>query len=182
MRINKTFKRFIKEQNKYPDFMRWAKLFSKRYDIKGEIIITDPIEHFDTYIQMWESFIESNSTINEYSKFITDKIIGRDENFKLFEKFLTEKHSEQIFTQYLSNINMAFIHTQMGYFKDNEEFKALNIKVNESDKIDTVKNLSYSGYLFFGFEWAYSPQGHEYWSAIHKEWLKYIDNYVEKLN
>ena len=182
MRVNKTFKRFIKEQNKYPDFMRWAKLFSKKYNAKGEMRITDPIEHFDTYIQMWESFIESNSTINEYSKFITDKIIGKDENFKLFEKFLTEKHSKEIFEQYLSNINMKFIHTQMGYYEDNEEFQALHIKINNKDKIDTVKNLSYSGYLFFGFEWSYSPQGHEYWSAIHKEWLKYMDDYIEKLN
>jgi hypothetical protein len=182
MRVNKTFKRFIKEQNKYPDFMRWAKLFSKKYNTKGEIIMTDPIEHFDSYLQMWDNFNGNCSVINEYTKFITDKIIGREENFKLFEKFLTENHSKQIFTQYLSNINMKFIHTQMGYYNDNEEFKALKIKVNENDKIDTVKNLSYAGYLFFGFEWAYSPQGHEYWSAIHKEWLHYVDNYVEKLN
>lgn len=182
MRVNKTFKRFIKEQNKYPDFMRWAKLFSKKTNTKGEMIIIDPIEYFGTYVQMWESFKDSNSTINEYTKFITDKIIGRDENFKLFEKFLTEKHSKQIFAQYLSNINMAFIHTQMGYFKDNEEFQALHIKINNADKIDTVKNLSYSGYLFFGFEWSFSPQGHEYWSAIHKEWIKYMDDYIEKLN
>jgi len=182
MRINKTFKRFIKEQNIYPDFMRWAKLFSEKINMKGEMIKVDPIEHFDTYIQMWESFKERTSTINEYSKFITDKIIGREENFKLFEKFLTEKYSKQTFEQYLSNVNMNFIYTQMGYYKDNEDFQALNIKVNESDKIDTVKNLSYAGYLFFGFEWVYSPQGHEFWSDIHKQWLKYMDDYIEKLN
>lgn len=182
MRVNKTFKRFIKEQNKYPDFIRWVKFLCKKYNSKGELRIIDPIKYFGTYIQMWESFKDSNSTINEYTKFITDKIIGRDENFKLFEKFLTENYSKQIFTQYLSNINTKFIYAQTGYYKDNKEFQALNIKVNESDKIDTVKNLSYSGYLFFGFEWAYSPQGHEYWSAIHKEWLKYMDDYIEKLN
>ena len=168
MKINKVFKRFLKEQNKYPDFMRWAKLFST--------------EHFDTYIQIWESFGGNYSTINEYTKFITDKIIGREENFKLFEKFLTENHSKETFEQYLSNIDMRFIHTQIGYYKDDKEFQTLNIKINNTDKIDTVKNLSYSGYLFFGFEWVHSPQGHEYWSEIHREWIQYMDDHIEKLN
>lgn len=172
---DKIFIRFIKEQNKYNEFVTWNQNYFKLYAAK-------PKQHYITNQDIWETFNNPNGynrEINEYTKYITNKIIGKDKNFELFEQFILDNYSKTILENYKINLNQNFIETQI---KKYENSLYNNFIIDKQNIINTVKNLTYSGYLFYTFEWETSPQGHNYWQNIHMHWKQYMNEYVNKIS
>lgn len=108
---------------------------------------------------------------NNFTKYITDEIIGVNKSYQLFQNFLKLKsdNKHNLIKLYDKYISEDFIHTQVG--------GKFEIYLNKNEK--KGKQLPIIAYLYNGFEWDNTEEGYFFWCNINKQWIKELNKILQ---
>ena len=120
---------------------------------------------WDTYYKdniaaLYAMFAREPYEINQYTSYLTTNIVGIDNAQKLFKNFIIKRYGNEIYEEYLKNIDLEFIRRTVYNYNSIIKYKK------------GIRKVPINSYLFYAFEWAKTKQGHKYWETINDEWNK----------
>ena len=164
-KLLKPLKRFLKDIGRYTEFKQWinSNMFKDKYRKSWNTYSKDD------FAALYAMFSREPYKINQYTNYLTTNIVGIDNAQKLFKNFIIKRYGNEIYEDYLKNIDLEFIRRTAYSYNSIIKYKK------------GIRKVPINSYLFYAFEWAKTKQGHKFWETINNEWERTYQTLIVEL-